>query len=86
MRKNLEKKLTSSHKDYQKAYALLDAYAQTSNPEPLCTLYTLNIPFYSYMGKNISNLFGLYYGMNKLKYRAFHGVCYRCLSMIREDL
>ena len=67
----VEEKMTKCPNKYHCARMLLNVYAQSWNVEPLFTLYSLDSPFYSYMGKNTSGLFGLFYGLHKLKPRSF---------------
>nr|ACD54695.1 ankyrin repeat protein-like protein [Adineta vaga] len=82
----LDTKVKNCNFNYNKACVLLTQYEESGSLEPLCTLYTLDTPFYSELSDNTSGYFALYFGLCKLTQRAFQGRCYRGFSGTVEDV
>ncbi|CAF3006700.1 unnamed protein product [Rotaria sp. Silwood2] len=82
--------IRSSHQQYAKANELANSFRTKGEVESLIRLYTLETPFYRYInsGKESSAKLALplMRSMASVRDRAFTGICYRGLSMTKQDL
>ena len=86
---NIDKHVTSSHSEYNKASALVSEYGKTKNVEHLVRLYSLETPFYKNLGPREESgclLFPLLFKLDSLKNRAYQGRTFRGLTMTSTDL
>ncbi|CAF3623881.1 unnamed protein product [Rotaria sp. Silwood1] len=81
--------VTSSHPEYKKACELLAKYDKSKNVQHLLRLYSLETPFYQYLGRGTSAdclLFPILFKLDTLKNRGYQGCSYRGLTLTKKDL